>query len=370
MIYLLREEQLKLLSKNFEDNYRSFFGLSDEDLKEIAKWGLEYEYEYSSCWDNNPTLEEAIQCAVEDFKQFLNLPYPEGLGNFPSEPTIYRLIRLQDISRLNKNNLGLHWFSNPTQFTKEAFYDMLDYLKELKTVEGEIYLIQGKTNEDNVDIPRTLWQRSTQYNENEIFLKDGSKVKLVSIKKLKSRYKYTESINESKINQDDKIRELMLNSPDIDGFISALKLKYGNNIPLYHATTPENAELILKQGFKLQEFGRNYKSFINEPNLYFQIGKSDYTSTNRPKLIRIDVPIEFIEKYAYADMDTAWVDDDVMINHGVHPETLSSEMNDFVRYFIWNDMKLDGMEIIIEDRNGDDDIFQNIKPTLISYKNK
>jgi len=158
--------------------------LMDNDLYDIAKWGLEGQYSDSGCWDDN-NLEEAIQCAVENFKEFFNIPYPEELGNIPNNPTIYRLIRLKNITDLNKEKLGISWFSNPKQTEKSGFFEMLDYLKPNKNDDGTVYILTGKTDQKNIDMPRTLWERSTQWWENEIVVKDDSKIDLLDIKEFK-----------------------------------------------------------------------------------------------------------------------------------------------------------------------------------------
>jgi len=74
--------------------------LSDDDLYDIAKWGLENDYSFSGCWDDAENIEDAIQCAIDDFKLFLSKPYPVELGNIPNNPIIYRLVRLKNINDL------------------------------------------------------------------------------------------------------------------------------------------------------------------------------------------------------------------------------------------------------------------------------
>lgn len=178
--------------------------------------------------------------------------------------------------------------------------------------------------------------------------------------------KLTNIINEV-INQhlDDEIKNIMLNSDDIDGFIKAVSMKYGNKVPLFHATTVENSKIIDNEGFKLVN-GRNYKSYANEEILYFQLGKSDYVSAMRPVLYRIDVTLDFISKYAYADVDSIKIiSDDELNSLGVNPEYVSSDMLDMIKSFISNDMKLDGIELLIANRDNDIDIFQGIKPIKI-----
>ena len=162
--------------------------LSDNDLYEIAKWGLEDEYSSSGCWDDTDNIEDAIKCAVGDFKLFLSKPYPIELGNIPNNPIIYRLVRLKNINDLRKNELGNSWFSNPNQIDKPEFFDMLDYLKPFKNKDGIVYIIKGQTNIDNIDMKRTLWERSTQWWENEIVVIDDSNIKIISIETLNKNF--------------------------------------------------------------------------------------------------------------------------------------------------------------------------------------
>lgn len=159
--------------------------LNDKDLYRIAKWGLEGEYSSSGCWDDNENIEDAIECVVSDFKYYLNKPYPIELGNIPNNPIIYRLIRLKHIKELNKKNLGNSWFSNPKQTDEPEFFDMLDYLKPNKNPNGVVYIIKGQTTKENIDMKRTLWERSTQWSENEIVIIDDSKIKILEINKFK-----------------------------------------------------------------------------------------------------------------------------------------------------------------------------------------
>jgi len=61
---------------------------------------------------------------------------------------------------------------------------MLNYLKPFKTEDGIVYMIKGQTSKGNIDMKRTLWQRDTQWWENEIVLIDDSDVEILSVKSL------------------------------------------------------------------------------------------------------------------------------------------------------------------------------------------
>ena len=168
---------------------------------------------------------------------------------------------------------------------------------------------------------------------------------------------------------DQKIKDMILNGDDFDDWINAVRLKYGDVVPLYHATTKENSKIIDKYGFKLVD-GKNYKSFGKEPILYFQMGESDYVASNRPVLYRIDVPIEFLYN-AEIDMDGPNILDEELFRY-VDEETwddLPYEIKDAITYFIWNDFSLDGTEIFITNRFLEDtgeNIFKDIKPIKLT----
>lgn len=169
-------------------------------------------------------------------------------------------------------------------------------------------------------------------------------------------------------NVEAEVKNTIINAQDVDDFVEALRIQYGDTIPLYHATDADTAAIIDKEGFKLTP-GKNYVSYAKEPLIYFQIGKSDYQADNRPVLYRLDVPLSFIEKYANADMDGINISDSELEDAGVDMdgfEDLPSEIKDIIRYFVQRDMKLEGMELLIADRMEDGNIFKGLKPVRVT----
>jgi hypothetical protein len=179
-------------------------------------------------------------------------------------------------------------------------------------------------------------------------------------------------LSEHNKGKDKKIRDIILNATEWDDFLSALAVKYGDTVSLYHATTKETAEIIDREGFKLT-YGKNYKSFTPEELIYFQIGHSDYQASNRPVVYRVDVPIDFIAEFADIDMDNVDISDEDLADVGVdmeYFEDMSYEIKDAIRYYVWNNMTLDGMELLITDRNGVGDIFKGLTPVKVSELNE
>lgn len=170
-------------SDNIVNQYSSFSELSKLDLYDIAVWGLEGPYHLSGVWDDTDDIDEAAALIVDDFKRYLMKPYPKEFGNMPAEPVIYRLVRLKNVESLNLDNLGTSWYSDPKQTDNPEFFDMLDYLKRDINVDTEVYRIKGATTEDNIDVVNSLWQRSTQWWENEIVIKDPKQIKVIEVEK-------------------------------------------------------------------------------------------------------------------------------------------------------------------------------------------
>jgi hypothetical protein len=164
----------------------------------------------------------------------------------------------------------------------------------------------------------------------------------------------------------DRIKEIVWKANDWDDCVRAVQMQYGNIVPLFHATTTENALIIDKEGLKLTE-GGNRKHIGYQENIYFQIGKSDYLSGERSVLYRYDAPIEFILKYCYADTDSInYSEEEVseIIGRDItdRSEVLSSETEEFIHAFVSNGNKLLGLELIALENDG--------FPTIIPVKVK
>jgi hypothetical protein len=153
-----------------------------------------------------------------------------------------------------------------------------------------------------------------------------------------------------KINLSKKINDLMFNSLEDDGFFKALELQYGKTVPLYHATDLLTFEKIKKEGLVLKK-GKNYLQWGYSSQLYFQIGRSNYLDSHRSVLLKYEAPINWLAQFGFADLDNVTVTDDDLLKFGVCIEQITSEMKDFLKYYIWNDFKIEGMEIMIMDLN-------------------
>lgn len=173
------------LNESFIAKAKKFSDLTDDELIKIAKWGLQSDFSLSGCWDDsNDDIEIASRCVLDDFKNSLKSPYPQGLNDFPSEPIIYRFITAKNKESINTNNLGFSWFADPNQHktNTEFFGSLLHLRKKYRDKDHKLFLIAARVPISKIDITRTLWQRSANWSENEIVLKDDSNLIVVDVK--------------------------------------------------------------------------------------------------------------------------------------------------------------------------------------------
>jgi hypothetical protein len=159
--------------------YNSFSELTEQDLYEIGRWGLKNDFSTSGAWDDADTLEEATKNIVDGFKLLLKDKFPDGFNGIPKKVMLYRMVVLENPQNLDKNNLGYSWFTNPNRIKDPYFRQQLLHLKA-----QNVYLIVGETHENNIDIPRSLFQRDMVWVENEIVVKNDKNVKFVELRKI------------------------------------------------------------------------------------------------------------------------------------------------------------------------------------------
>jgi hypothetical protein len=151
----------------------------------------------------------------------------------------------------------------------------------------------------------------------------------------------------------------VLHAQGYDDFCNTIIEKYPDGIPLFHATTLENAELILKDGLKPVD-GKNYKSWSSDPQVYVQIGRSDYQSTERPVVLKAIAPHSILQN-AYADLDGVNVDEqDILMKYEVDIAGLDADTRDFILAFAENDCLFEGLELMLRDMEPLDPTFFKI----------
>ncbi len=161
------------------------------------------------------------------------------------------------------------------------------------------------------------------------------------------------------------IRDMVLGATDWTDWLDAVRVEYGETVPLFHATTEEAAAEVDRVGFRLSE-GGDRTSFGGGSTLYFQLGKSSYFAPNRPVLFRVDVPVSFL-MHAQIDMDSVGATEEEARRHVQYFDELDTDVRDAIQYFVGNGMSLDGTELVFRDSAFDepDSAFEGILPVRI-----
>jgi len=140
----------------------------------------------------------------------------------------------------------------------------------------------------------------------------------------------------------------VLHAQGFEYIFNAIIEKYPDGIPLFHATSSEHAESILKHGLKPVE-GKNYKSWSSDPQVYVQIGRSDYQSTERPVVLNAIAPHSILQN-AYADLDGVDIsEEDILMKYQVDISGLDADTRDFILAFVQNNCSFDGLELMLRD---------------------
>jgi hypothetical protein len=111
--------------------------------------------------------------AIEELKRLLKY-----IKSLPPFLTLYRIVRVDDESDIDKDSLGSHYSTNKKDLINNNTY--ADGYGEKR------FLIKVKSPRELVDINQTLANNILYPNENEITLKNkGKGVKILSVNELK-----------------------------------------------------------------------------------------------------------------------------------------------------------------------------------------
>jgi len=142
-----------------------------------------------------------------------------------------------------------------------------------------------------------------------------------------------------------EVEKKLKNISDFDNVISMLQEAYGKEIPIYHSS--QNSEL-QKTGLKAVN-AKNYKKYGTSRGYYVQLGKSDYSSSERNNLYAGRIPLSFYSKYSRIDTDGLITEKDATKILGFDISDLDTDTQEFIVSVVTNNFNLDGIEIFIDE---------------------
>lgn len=118
---------------------------------------------------------------------FCTTNFPYGIKNIPKIINLYRLLNVENIDEINKDELGLSYVGDKKMFDDIDFIEsfLLRYGEEMK----KWFIVTIETTSDNIDISGTLGNRAEYPDEYEIKLEDDKNLKILNIEEIHHHYK-------------------------------------------------------------------------------------------------------------------------------------------------------------------------------------
>ena len=147
------------------------FNLTDKEIYEAAIW-IVYNMPIQMYVDDGEKI--AIKKTMNDIVLLIQKSnFPEGFKNTPSIIPIYRIIELENVNELDKNNLGVFWFTD-LKYEKDIIYN-------LGSERENLYRLTSEVSINDVDVLSSIAARLNAFHENELTLKTDKSLKLNSI---------------------------------------------------------------------------------------------------------------------------------------------------------------------------------------------
>lgn len=113
---------------------------------------------------------------------FVTTDFPQGLNNIPDRVVLYRLLNVNDITNINKSELGKSYVGD-----KEMFDD-IDFLESFLFRYGEKikkwFIVTIETDRSNIDLEGSMGNRAEYPDEFEIVLKNDINLKIIDIQEI------------------------------------------------------------------------------------------------------------------------------------------------------------------------------------------
>lgn len=110
---------------------------------------------------------------------FCTTEFPQGLKNIPKKVILYRLLNVNDINDINKNELGKSYVGDKKMFEDLDFLEsfLFRYGEEMK----KWYIVTIETTKDNIDIEHSMGIVAEYPDEIEFTLKNDQNLKIIDI---------------------------------------------------------------------------------------------------------------------------------------------------------------------------------------------
>lgn len=262
----------------------------------IDKDDFNSEDEYLEAWEDK--FNEIIDDRFNDFKKKYN--------KLPNPLILYRAVKLKDISKLDRDNLGVYWTDNKNS---------ADTYGEYSKSNASIFILKAEVPKDNIDWDFTI-KNNLNLNfgdeEQEINIDANSKIKVLDIyddndKSLGISFVGNvgkiggKTIKENIVESDSffqKYIQFYYYNPDYNDEETDNVTESKDNITLYHGTDSRHIDKIKEHGIVASQYEspKWYMLSSNKSGSIFHATKDDDIE---PYLLTIEIPNDKISEYLW-----------------------------------------------------------------------
>jgi len=173
------------------NNYNRMNENSSGEFQEELGKALVYMKKYFDDVDNNSHLYNLGEDEIYNYKlqkksyyNFIETDFPRGLQNIPDPVKLYRILKVNNIKDIRKDNLGKHYVGDPNLFYDDGFLDSIGILKNFKEY---FYVIEINTPLININIRDSIFSKYNFPDEYEYIIKDSTNIEIVDITKFEMK---------------------------------------------------------------------------------------------------------------------------------------------------------------------------------------
>ncbi|MCK9415835.1 hypothetical protein M0Q97_04175 [Candidatus Dojkabacteria bacterium] len=168
----LAELQLKKIKQNI---YLNEHPIDENFLNENKNNNIDDVYSYFKNKDLDYELQENLENAYEELKTLIK----------NNTIKAYRLLNIDDINKIDKNNLGKHFTIDKENTASYDFLEKIGVIDYQGNYDYEkFFVIEIETNISNIDWYQTFDNRINYYGENEINFINNTELKIINIEEV------------------------------------------------------------------------------------------------------------------------------------------------------------------------------------------